>query len=94
MYRFRAQIPVDNAGRLMADMQRIGADFSLPDILDENTAVIEGRGTASKLQDYQQEVAAYTKGAGSFSVVFDATDLVPISSRWQRRPATIPTRIS
>lgn len=71
MYRFRAQIPVDNAGRLMADMQRIGADFSLPDILDENTAVIEGRGTASKLQDYQQEVAAYTKGAGSFSVVFD-----------------------
>lgn len=81
MCRFRAEVPVENTGRLMADLQKAGADFRPPEAAGENLSAIEGRGPASKLQDYQHEVTAYTKGAGNFSAAFDGYGPCPEQQR-------------
>lgn len=81
MCRFRAEVPVENTGRLMTDLQKAGADFGPPETAGEKLSVIEGRGPASKLQDYQHEVTAYTKGVGSFSAVFDGYGPCPEQQR-------------
>ncbi len=71
MYRFRAELPSENIGRLMSDMQRIGAEFEPPSISPQGRAVMEGKASVAGLGDYQNELTAYTAGAGSFSVIFD-----------------------
>ena len=37
-------------------------------MIDEQTAVVTGRGAVASLRDYAQEVASYSRGRGSFSV--------------------------
>ena len=71
MYRFRAEIPYENLGRLMSDLQRFGAEFEPPVNSHEGRATIEGTGPVASLRDYSSEVISYTGGAGNFSAIFD-----------------------
>lgn len=63
-YEFRLQIPPENVGRAMTDLEHRQATFSSPEIY-ESYAVILGEVPVSTMRDYQIEVNAYTKGRGS-----------------------------
>ena len=65
-YEFRLEVPQENVGRAMADLQQKNAVFGQPDFT-ENTAVLRGTVTVAALGNYVEEVAAYTRGAGSLS---------------------------
>ena len=68
-YRFTLEIPSDQVGRAMTDLDQMGAAFEGPEISGEH-AVITGRGPVSELTDYPREVVAYTKGQGRLSCVY------------------------
>ena len=65
-YEFRLEIPAALVGRAMADLEAKRADFVLEDQGMES-AVLTGTAPVSKLQGYQKEVTAYTKGRGVLS---------------------------
>ena len=68
MYSFYAELPSENVGRLLTDIQRLGGECDPLKMMDEQTAVVTGRGAVASLRDYAQEVASYSRGRGSFSV--------------------------
>lgn len=62
-YRFKLEIPSENTGRAINDIQRMCGSFSPPDISGE-TAVINGEAPVSEMCDYHNEVLSYTGGRG------------------------------
>lgn len=71
-YSFRLEVPAENIGRAMADMQRLSAKCSLPEITAGGEMnLLRGSGPVATLQDYQRECAAYTKGRGRFMAIPD-----------------------
>lgn len=68
-YDFRLEIPADTVGRAMMDLERMDAEFSVPEQLGAE-AVITGSGPVVTLQNYQAEVTSYTRGSGQFSCSF------------------------
>lgn len=65
-YEFTLEIPADSVGRAMTDLQRMGGEFSSPEIFGDS-ASISGTVPASEASDYQSEVLGYTKGRGRFN---------------------------
>ncbi|MBD5104567.1 MAG: GTP-binding protein [Ruminococcaceae bacterium] len=63
-YRFELTIPKETAGHAMTDLQRMGAEFTEPDLTTDGIMIIEGEAPAAKLRGYQADVTAYTKGSG------------------------------
>ena len=66
-YGFRLELPQENVGRAMADLQRMGAELSMPETLGDN-AVVEGSVAVSRMGDYPREITAYTHGLGKLSL--------------------------
>ena len=66
-YGFRMEIPAENLGRAMADIERKNGVFDPPET-EGDMAVLTGRGPVVNLRDYQREVTAYTKGRGRLSL--------------------------
>lgn len=75
VYSFKIQVPSENIGRVLSDMQRLGAKCSLPEMKDQNTSVVEGTGPVATLQDYHQEVLAFSKGKGRFTATLAGYDV-------------------
>ncbi len=69
-FRFKLEILQNAVGRAMTDLTRMGAEFSQPDLIGENS-VIEGRCPVSEMQNYPAEVTSYTHGAGRLSTVVE-----------------------
>ncbi|MBQ5952070.1 MAG: TetM/TetW/TetO/TetS family tetracycline resistance ribosomal protection protein [Lachnospiraceae bacterium] len=69
VYAFTLAVPERCVGRAMTDIERRGGSFSAPHVRG-GEAVLEGKGPAATLQNYQAEVSAYTGGEGHFSVSF------------------------
>lgn len=67
-YDFVLELPSEHVGRAMTDMSQREAETEAPEI-DGNHALLKGRGPVSTLWNYAKEVAAYTRGEGSFSCV-------------------------
>lgn len=67
-YDFVLEIPSEHVGRAMTDMSQREAETEAPEI-EGSHALLKGRGPVSTLWDYAKEVAAYTRGEGSFSCV-------------------------
>ncbi|MDE7302101.1 MAG: TetM/TetW/TetO/TetS family tetracycline resistance ribosomal protection protein [Oscillospiraceae bacterium] len=69
-YSFTLEIPTETAGRAMSDLQRMGGDFSPPEVSPSNVenSVISGSAPASEMTDYQSQVISYTKGRGRLSL--------------------------
>ncbi|MGN0650092.1 MAG: NYN domain-containing protein [Oscillospiraceae bacterium] len=61
-YSFTLEIPAENVGRAMTDLQRMGAEFSQPEGME--TAIINGKVPVSEFRGYQSEMLGYTKGKG------------------------------
>ena len=74
IYSFKAEVPNENVGRILSDMQRFGATCEPPEVLDENMSLIRGRGPVATLADYPQEVTAFSKGRGRFIMAPDGFD--------------------
>ena len=66
-YDFRLEIPTSLIGRAMTDIERMHGTFGTPENNGE-TAVLTGSVPASEMQDYQKEVAAYSRGSGRLFV--------------------------
>ena len=66
-YAFRLEVPAENLGRAMADVQRMGGRFDAPETAGE-TARLAGEAPVSEMTGYAAQVAAYTKGNGRLSV--------------------------
>lgn len=62
-YEFQLEVPAENAGRAMSDIQRMYGEVN-PPRMEEGMAVLAGKAPAASMGDYQREVTAYTKGHG------------------------------
>lgn len=69
-YGFRIEVPSENVGRAMSDLQRMSADFDQP-TQNGSTAVLTGKVPASEFGDYQSEVLSYTSGRGRLNFSLD-----------------------
>ncbi len=65
-YAFRLELPTDMAGRAMTDIRRMSGSFDPPQAIGDRT-VLTGEAPVSELEDYQKELAAYSKGCGRLS---------------------------
>lgn len=69
-YEFRLEVPAENAGRAMSDIQRMYGEVNPPEIEGELT-VLRGKAPVAMMQDYQTEVTSYTRGRGSLSCTLE-----------------------
>ena len=67
-YRFRLEIPAQQVGRAMTDLQQMGGKVDPPETVGEETA-LTGTAPVAGLRDYAREVAVYTRGQGRLSCV-------------------------
>ncbi len=65
-YNFCLEIPPDSLGRAMTDIGQMNGRFDAP-VIEGESAVLTGYAPVSCMQDYKQEVGAYTKGFGRLS---------------------------
>ena len=68
-YEYELELPTENLGRAIADLQHMSAEFESPETVGEMT-VIKGKAPVSALNSYQSEVIAYTHGRGRLSLSF------------------------
>jgi predicted RNA-binding protein with PIN domain len=66
-YSFRLELPNENVGRAMTDLQRMTAQMSLPEGDGERT-MLSGSAPVAVLQDYAGIVTGYTRGLGRLSM--------------------------
>ncbi|MCI9514603.1 MAG: GTP-binding protein [Oscillospiraceae bacterium] len=62
-YDYILELPEENVGRAMTDLQRMGATFTPPENKGELT-LLRGNAPVSALRGYHTDVAAYTRGRG------------------------------
>ena len=62
-YEFRLELPADQVGRAMGDLQRMGGETEPPETFGDET-VLAGAAPVSALRDYARDVTAYTRGRG------------------------------
>lgn len=62
-YSFRLEVPAENIGRAITDIQRREGTFDPPETGLE-TAVLTGTAPVATLRDYPVELAGYTHGRG------------------------------
>ena len=63
VYEFTLEIPNENVGRAMSDIQRMYGSFSPPEVLGDTTT-LTGTAPVATMGSYQQEVIQYTHGKG------------------------------
>ena len=65
-YEFRLEVPSEQVGRTMTDIQKMLGEFDPPKTEGEMT-VLTGSAPVVTMRDYQKEVISYTSGRGRFS---------------------------
>ncbi|WP_295075322.1 TetM/TetW/TetO/TetS family tetracycline resistance ribosomal protection protein [Ruminococcus sp.] len=68
-YEYELEIPNENVGRAISDLQHMSAEFCSPEA-NGDISVIKGMAPVSELSSYQAEVIAYTRGKGRLSLNF------------------------
>ncbi len=63
VYEYQLEVPTEQIGRAMADLQRMSAVFAAPK-MEQEVAVLTGTAPVVTMRDYQREVIAYTRGCG------------------------------
>ena len=68
-YTFRLEVPAENLGRAMNDIQRMEGSFDPPETsADGQTATLTGKAPAATMRSYPMEVVSYTRGRGRVSL--------------------------
>ena len=73
-YKFSIEIAIDYVGRVMSDISKMSGEFE-PPIINENLAIVNGRGPVATFMDYSLEIVSFSKGTGSISYIFDGYDI-------------------
>lgn len=68
-YDFVLQIPRENVGKAMTDLDLMGAEFGAPETRGDITK-ISGKVAADSIRNYQAELVGYTHGLGKLSCKF------------------------
>lgn len=63
VYSFVLELPAENVGRALSDIQKMSGSFEPPENLGE-MAVIRGNAPVALMRGYAAEVSVYTKGRG------------------------------
>lgn len=63
-YAFRLELPQENAGRAMTDIQRMGGTFLPPETIDNGLCLLCGGAPVRAMRGYMREVSAYSRGRG------------------------------
>lgn len=63
-YEYRLELPSENVGHAMTDIERMHGTFGLPQTEADRT-ILTGMAPVSTMRDYQKEVHAYTRGNGT-----------------------------
>ncbi|MDE5748172.1 MAG: TetM/TetW/TetO/TetS family tetracycline resistance ribosomal protection protein, partial [Acetatifactor sp.] len=69
MYAYTIELPTENLGRAMSDIQKKSGSFEEPETLGERS-ILRGTAPAATLNGYQMEINAYTRGRGRLSCRF------------------------
>lgn len=69
-YAFTLEIPADQIGRAISDIQNMSGTFSAPELVGE-MAFLRGRAPVSEMRSYAKEVVTYTKGKGHLNCLSD-----------------------
>ena len=71
-YAFRLELPAENLGRALNDIQRMEGSFDPPETSsDGQTATLTGKAPAASMGSYPMEVVGYTRGRGRLSLTLD-----------------------
>lgn len=62
-YDFRLEVPQENTGRAMADLDRMQGTFE-PPVQEGERMILSGSAPVDLMRDYQKEVISYTRGRG------------------------------
>lgn len=73
-YDFRLELPMENVGRAMSDIQRMSGSFEGPEA-EDGQAVLTGSAPVSEMRGYQKEFAAYTGGFGKMFCTLKGYDI-------------------
>ncbi len=68
IFAFTLEIPTENLGRAMSDIQRMHGSFE-PPITEGDASILTGSAPVATMRDYQREVNAYTRGHGRVSCI-------------------------
>lgn len=74
IYQFEIETPRECIGRVMADLQKMNGNFSVPEIVNDS-AKIKGKCPVYTMKNYQKELTAYTQGKGKMSFVMSGYDV-------------------
>ncbi|MCI9405835.1 MAG: GTP-binding protein [Oscillospiraceae bacterium] len=66
-YRFRIEVPQENIGRVIADIQHKSGSFQLEEGAG-SMAVLTGTVPVAEMKDYPQELVSFSKGRGRISL--------------------------
>lgn len=69
-YSFTLEVPQQNVGRAITDIQNMGGVFSQPEVSGE-FSVIKGSAPVAEMRGYQSQVISYTKGVGKLICTSD-----------------------
>ncbi len=79
-YSFRLEVPAENIGRAMSDVQRMEGSFDPPETApDGQTAALTGFAPVAAMRSYPMEVVSYNPGQGTPEP--DAGRLPPLPQR-------------
>ena len=71
-YSFRLEVPAENIGRAMSDVQRMEGSFDPPETApDGQTATLTGFAPVAAMRSYPMEVVSYTRGRGHLNLTLD-----------------------
>ena len=66
-YEFTLTVPTAQVGRAITDIRAMGGEFDPPEQIGDNS-ILKGTVPVSEVEDYAQDVAAYTRGMGVFAI--------------------------
>ena len=92
-YAFRLEVPSENLGRAMADLDRMQGEFSSPE-QDGSMALLTGTAPVSTMRNYQRDVISYTKGRGRLTLSLSGYEPCHNAEEVIAPPATISIPIS
>ena len=72
-YDFKLELPSDSVGKVMTDLERMGAKIQAPEVEGE-MSVIKGSAPVYAINGYHRTLTSYTHGRGRMSCTFNGYD--------------------
>ncbi len=69
-FKFKLEVPTEYLSRAVFDVEQMNGSFVIDDTVNEMT-VLSGSAPVAKMQNYQSDLVAYTKGKGKLACVME-----------------------